>query len=122
MSVKSPPINPDELKQGFKADAGKPRWDLLPVDAIREVVIVLTLGAAKYEDRNWEKGILYSRCYAAALRHLTAWWEREDDDPETGINHLAHAICEILFALAFSLRDMKEFDDRPPLTKRIWSE
>ena len=75
-------------------------------------MIVLTIGAKKYEDRNWERGIKFSRCLGAALRHITAWWEGEELDPESGIHHLAHAICELLFLLAFSLRNMKEFDDR----------
>ncbi len=99
--------------EGKKADSGKDRWDLAPMDAIREVVKVLGFGASKYGDRNWEKGIKFSRLYAAALRHLTAWFEGEDRDPETGLSHLAHAGCCVLFLLAFTIRGHGHFDDRP---------
>jgi dATP/dGTP diphosphohydrolase len=98
---------------GRKDDQQKDRWDLLPTDAVRQVVKVLTFGASKYGDRNWEQGICYSRVYGAALRHLSAWWEKEDTDPETGLSHLAHAGCCIAFLLAYSLRGMCRWDDRP---------
>jgi hypothetical protein len=102
---------------GTKFDGGKAPWHLLAWDAILLVVLVLKFGAAKYAERNWEKGISFSRCFAAAQRHMTAWWLREDLDPETGLNHLAHAICELMFALAFVVRGRTDLDDRPELKK-----
>jgi hypothetical protein len=101
------------MVEGRKDDSSKPRWGLLPTDALREITRVLTFGAAKYEARNWEKGIKYERIYSALQRHLTSWWEGEDHDLETGIHHLAHAGCELLFLLAYSLRGMRAWDDRP---------
>lgn len=99
---------------GQKFDSGKLRWALLPVDAVTEVVKVLMFGAGKYGDRNWEQGINYDRLYDAAKRHLEAWWAGEDVDPETGISHLAHCGCCVLFLLAFRLRGKdKTFDNRP---------
>lgn len=90
----------DEEKTGNKADDGKDRWDLLPTKAVRAVVKVLTFGAKKYAPENWRKvPDARRRYYAAALRHLTAWWEGETDDPETGLHHLAHAACCIIFLL-----------------------
>jgi len=97
---------------GRKFDAGKLRWDLVPPE-FEEVVQVLTFGSVKYDDRNWENGITYGRCFAATLRHLWQWWRGEETDPESNISHLAHAGCNILFLLAFTKRGMKEFDDRP---------
>ena len=100
--------------EGVKHDQGKLPWELLPWDAVRVVVEVLLFGKKKYAARNWESGISYSRLYAAAIRHLTAWFqEGEDVDPETGISHLAHASCCILFLLAFVVRGMEDWDDRP---------
>ena len=101
---------------GIKADNGKDRWDLLPFDAIRLAVKVMTIGADKYGDYNWAKGLAYSRVFAAAMRHLTAWWGGEERDPETGYSHLAHALCCVLFLLAYELRGMRDFDDR--ITKK----
>ena len=99
--------------EGKKHDGGKDPWHLLPTDAIRCVVRVLKFGANKYDERNWERGIAHSRTYAATLRHVTSWWEGEDRDPESGESHLAHAACEILFALAFEVRGRHDVDDRP---------
>jgi hypothetical protein len=98
---------------GTKHDGGKLPWHLLPFDAIEQVVRVLDFGAKKYAPRNWEKGIAHSRVFAAAQRHLTSWWRGEDNDPETGLSHLAHAACCTLFMLAFVTRKTPGVDDRP---------
>ena len=101
-----------EKQQASKADLEKIRLELLPVRPLLDVGKVLTFGAKKYEARNWEKGFAWSRPYAAALRHLFAWWAGETYDKETGLNHLAHALCEIMFLLEFSYTHV-EMDDRP---------
>lgn len=82
---------------GTKHDTGKLPLHLLPTDALEEVARVLSFGAAKYSERNWETGMAWSRLYAAALRHLWAWWRGADRDEETGLSHLAHAACCVLF-------------------------
>lgn len=107
------------MQEGTKHDNDKLRYDLIPADARAEVARVYTFGANKYNDRNWEKGLLYHRPYGAVHRHIAAWWMRDDLDKETGIHHLAHAICELEFLLAFELRKMKHLDDRPILNKEV---
>lgn len=103
-----------KFEGGNKFDFGKLRYDLLPSRPLADTVAVLTFGATKYGDRNWENGIAYSRCYAAAHRHLAAWWQGENQDKETGISHLAHAACEIMFLQEFEKSHVaKKFDDRP---------
>lgn len=106
--------NQDLDKGGVKYDLGKDRWDLLSWAAVRELVKVLTFGANKYRDHNWATGINYSRCLAACLRHITSWAEGETKDPETGLNHLGHAMCCLMFLLTFELYPEKyrKFDDR----------
>ncbi|MFA5161170.1 MAG: dATP/dGTP diphosphohydrolase domain-containing protein [Elusimicrobiales bacterium] len=99
--------------QGHKADAGKPRLELLPGDALAEVAKVLTLGAKKYGDRNWERGIAYSRVFGAHQRHALSWFARETRDPETGLSHIAHCAANALFLLSYELRNRRELDDRP---------
>ncbi len=89
---------------GIKHDSGKLRWDLLPPEPIEGIVKVLTIGAAKYSDRNWESGMSWSRVFAALMRHLWAWWRGEDNDPETGESHLDHAACCILFLRTYAAR------------------
>src|SRR3990167_4743776 len=83
---------------GIKADAEKPRMELLSGLWLIDVAKVLTFGAEKYDSHNWRKGLVIGRCLGAALRHITADLMGEDNDPETGLPHLAHASCELMFA------------------------
>lgn len=106
-----------ELTVGTKFDQGKLRWDLVPPE-FEEVVKVLTFGANKYEDRNWEKGINYGRLIAACLRHLFSWIRGERLDPETGLHHLAHLGCDVLFLLTYEQRGMNDFNDLPAYRRR----
>ena len=99
--------------QGEKFDSEKIMLQLFPPEALFEIGAVLTYGAKKYAPRNWEKGIEYSRVYGALQRHLWAWWGGEENDPESGLPHLAHAGCCLVFLLAFEKRGMKEFNDKP---------
>lgn len=98
--------------KAVKFDEGKVRMDLIPVRPLRGIADVLTQGALKYGDRNWEKGLDFSRIYAAALRHLTAWWDGEDKDPEDGLLHLDHAAANMMFLSEFVKRQIGT-DDRP---------
>lgn len=106
------------MTEGRKYDSEKIRWDLMPSDAMQEIAKVLTHGATKYGDRNWEKGMAWRRPFAALMRHSWAWWRGEDCDQETGLNHLAHAGCCVLFLLAYHLRGMSINDDRERLADR----
>lgn len=88
--------------EGIKFDQGKDRWDLLPFGPITWVVKVLTFGAKKYAPNNWQKVADPSeRYFAAGMRHLVLYREGEWLDPETGLPHLAHAICNFMFLLWF---------------------
>jgi len=97
-----------------KHDAGKPQYDLIPPRALEEVAKVFSFGAAKYKPRAWETGLAYGRIYAAILRHLVAFWRREDIDRESGLHHLAHAAFGCLAIVEFYYRNqITEDDDRP---------
>ena len=115
-------VDPAQLVGGYKADEAKPRMDLIPPEAIFALATVLSFGAAKYADRNWEKGMKWSRPFGAAMRHLWAWWGGKtptttnflfgDLDAETGFSHLWHAICCLAFLVSYEERQMTEWDDR----------
>lgn len=96
-----------------KSDAGKPRYDLLPVAPLREVVDVLTFGAVKYSNYNYldGAGLEHSRLYSAAQRHLQAYWGGEGLDKETDRHHLAHACSTLLMLMDLIFRE-KGLDDR----------
>lgn len=89
-----------EMSEGRKYDGGKPQLYLLPPKSINEVGKVLTFGAEKYDPHNWRKvDDLQNRYTSAALRHIFAHIDGEDVDEETGLSHLAHAMCCLLFKL-----------------------
>lgn len=111
--------------EGRKDDQGKDRIELVPPEAVFALSRVLTFGARKYEDRNWEKGMSWGRVFGAAMRHLWAWWGGHGPtaknfalgviDDETGYSHLWHALCCVAFLVAYEERGVGT-DDRagPP--------
>lgn len=87
---------------GVKHDSGKFRFSLLPWNAVKEVIDVLEFGAKKYAPDNWKRVDDHrDRYFNATIRHVTAWYAGEKNDPETGLNHLAHAVCCLLFLIWF---------------------
>ena len=106
--VSMPMYNPADVSfkgttvSGVKYDKDKPQWSLLPFKALTEVVEVLTYGAKKYAPDNWKKVPDAKQRYIdASFRHFTAYIGGEKLDSETGKSHLAHALCCMLFLLAF---------------------
>jgi hypothetical protein len=95
----------------LKFDAGKLPLHLLSTEAMNQTAAVLAFGADKYAEHNWRKGFTWSRPLSAAMRHITAFNAGEDKDPESGLSHLAHAACCIMFLLEFE-KTHKELDDR----------
>ena len=89
---------------GPKHDKGKPRFSLLPHNTVEQIVLVLEFGAIKYHVDSWKKvPNARIRYYDAVMRHLSAWFQGQKIDPETGLNHLAHAACGLLFLLWFDM-------------------
>jgi hypothetical protein len=83
---------------GRKFDGGKLQYGLIPPLALKATVDVLTFGAEKYEPDNWKVVPDSKRRYFDALqRHVWAWKEGEQIDPESGKHHLAHALCCLMF-------------------------
>ena len=99
---------------GIKHDSKKPKMNLLPPKAIVEVAKVLTFGAQKYGPENWkELEDLQNRYTAGALRHIFAHMDGEKLDPETGLSHMAHALCCLLFKLEIELENAKIEEEEP---------
>lgn len=86
------------MSEGIKWDGEKERFDLIPPYIELEVAKVLTIGARKYAPDNWKKVPGGKRRYMAAIRrHISAYKRGEIYDPETGLHHMAHAICCAMF-------------------------
>lgn len=90
------------------------RYDLLPKPGLDAIAEVYAFGASKYADHNWRKGYEWSKSYAALMRHVTAFWDGETHDEESGLPHIAHAGFHVLTLLTW-LAEQGEggpFDDR----------
>lgn len=102
---------------GVKHDQAKPQLELLSSIWLVGVAQVLTFGARKYAAHNWRKGIALSRLLGACLRHVMAFLGGEDRDPETGLSHLYHASCCLMFASELH-ETRPDLDDRYKSGKR----
>lgn len=89
----------DKTKEAVKHDDGKADWSLVPFESLEGMVKVLEFGAQKYAGWNWTTngGFSYMRVFRSCLRHLFAWARGEDLDPESGLSHIHHAMCNLLF-------------------------
>jgi Domain of unknown function (DUF5664)/Domain of unknown function (DUF4406) len=87
------------------------RFDLVPEDVIYELAEHYGKGCAKYAARNWEGGYAYGLSYAAARRHMAAFWSGEDTDEETGSSHLIAAAWHLIALRWFQIHG-KGTDDR----------
>lgn len=115
-------------EEGWKDDAGKVRMELIPPEAMMALGIVLTFGAVKYGDRNWEKGMGWGRVFGAAMRHLLAWWGGKGPttvsflfgsmDEETGYSHLWHALCCVVFLVTMEERRIGTDDRHQPVKEK----
>jgi hypothetical protein len=92
-------------------DTNKPRMELLPAAALTEWARAMTFGATKYGDHNWRKGLAWTRVLGSLSRHLTSFMAGEDRDPESGVNHMAHVMCNAAFLLHYE-KHHPELDDR----------
>ena len=85
--------------------------------AIAGCAAVLKFGAAKYERGNWHKGLNHTEIVDSMARHLSAYLAGEDIDPESGLRHVDHIMCNALF-LAEGTITHPELDDRSKEVKR----
>ena len=92
----------------------KPPLHLIPPAAEILESLVMGLGAKKYGAFNWRKAPVKASIYVAAIRrHLAQWTDGQDNDPESGVSHLAHARA-CLGILLDALATEQLVDDRPP--------
>jgi len=87
---------------------------------LMEMGLAMLEGDRKYGRHNYRViGVRASVYYDAAMRHLMAWWEGEDIDPDSGISHITKALS-CLAVLRDSMINEKFTDDRPPKIKDGW--
>lgn len=96
---------------GIKHDQGKPDFTYLSWEMLEEVAKVRAFGARKYSPHGWKDGFKVTRSCAAALRHIFQFLNGESVDAESGLSHLAHAICSLEHAI-YDMKHRPENDDR----------
>lgn len=112
MDEVTPRANSNTPDKGLRFNTGKTRHDLVPAYAQEQYARVLTKGAEKYAERNWELGMKWSKIIASLKRHTLAIERGEDYDPETGILHSAHIMCNAAFLTEY-YKIYPQGDDRP---------
>jgi hypothetical protein len=105
-------VNSNEKGSGARYNGGKPDFSLLPMSTLEDEVRVWMYGAQKYASWNWAKGMPWSVPFACLMRHMAAWQRGEENDPESGLPHLAHAMCNLRMLTLYA-KTYQEGDDRP---------
>lgn len=100
----------------MKYDNDKAPLHLIPPEVLMSVATVLGFGATKYGANNWREdlnAVMMSRNYSSLQRHLNQFWSGQDLDEESGLNHLDHALCQLIFLKIQHLQgDLTAIDDR----------
>jgi hypothetical protein len=99
------------MSGAVKFDGEKTQMELLSEPAIEGLARVLTYGRIKYAADNWRKGMSWRRLVGAALRHFFAFMRGEDLDFESGLPHIDHALCCLMFLSEYQKRKLGT-DDR----------
>lgn len=94
---------------------------VIPFQVLAEVGVALLEGARKYGSYNWRKSGVRASVYfdAQVGRHLSAWWDGEDLDSDSGISHVTKAIAGLII-LRDSMIQENWVDDRPIKGKQGW--
>jgi hypothetical protein len=110
MSVK--PSNPKDAFGVKKASLS-----CVPSPVLMELGVAMQEGACKYGRHNYRViGVKNSVYYDALMRHMMAWWEGEDIDPDSGVSHVTKAIATLVVLRDSMMQDCNT-DDRPPKSK-----
>jgi len=96
---------------GLRHNKGKLQINEVPTSLMYAVAKVFEFGASKYAKHNWRKGMAWSTVYDCLQRHITSFWDGEDCDEESQLNHLYHAAANIAILIEY-LETHKDKDDR----------
>lgn len=103
-------VNSTARGSGARYNDGKPDLSLVPMWTLEDTARVWSYGKQKYAAWNWAKGMPWSVPLACAMRHLSAIQKGELVDPESGLPHSAHVICNMQM-LAHYMQNFPEGND-----------
>lgn len=99
--------------QSAKADAGKARISLVPMQILTDIAEVREYGVQKYSDPdNWMRVELDRYIDAIGRHYIEFVRDPLSVDEESGIEHYKHIACNLAFVCEF-LKDAGEDDDYP---------
>ena len=75
---------------------GKPQWHQLHFKSLLPLIRVMEYGEKKYGKDNWRKGQDIPSLCDCAMRHLTAFMDGEELDPESGVSHIGHIMANCM--------------------------
>jgi hypothetical protein len=114
-------MNKKETNPKDAVGVKKAPLSVVPMNVVHELGIAMLEGARKYGRHNYrEAGVRASVYFDATHRHVNAWWEGEDLDPDSGLSHITKAIAT-LTVLRDCMMQHKWEDDRPPkVVNALW--
>ena len=111
------PSNPKDIVGSKKAP-----MSTVSAPVLAEIGVAMLEGACKYGRHNYRAvGVRASVYYDATMRHLMAWWEGEDTDPDSGMSHITKAITSLV-VLRDAMINGKCTDDRAPSVAPFYAE
>lgn len=96
-------------------------WCYVTSSDMEQMVRVLEFGAKKYAEWNWMQGMAWSRVLNSFRRHILAIAQGEKNDPESGISHMGHVCCNLMFLTTYEKYGIGK-DDRPNFKKEFTNE
>ena len=84
-------------EKALRFNAGKRKWSLVHYKSLEPMVEVLEFGALKYAPKNWQKPMELDEILDSMQRHLAALMDGEELDPESGLPHIGHLMCNGMF-------------------------
>jgi hypothetical protein len=123
---------PDSGSPGFdsRVKASNPKdaigsekvpFSTVPQPVVAEIGLGMLEGAVKYRRHNYRVvGVRSSVYFDAAMRHLTAWWEGQDVDPDSGLSHITKALSTLTVLRDAMLNDKLSDDRPPPVLNQNW--
>lgn len=96
----------------------KPSYSAVPVPVLYELGAALAEGARKYGGYNWRvAGVRTSVYIDATRRHIDAFQEGQDIDPDSKLHHITKAMASLVVLRDAQIQGMVQNDDRPPSTQ-----
>lgn len=116
------PIKTKNTNPKDSVGVAKTPFSTVSAPVIAEIGVAMAEGARKYGRHNYrDVGVLASVYYDATLRHLTAWWEGQDIDPDSGLSHITKALASLTVLRDTMIRGNWR-DDRPPAVQDGWMD